>query len=164
MDVGHVLASAAGKAATLVPAPDLDPLCFGGVTLDMLLVEAGAVGRVERQGDVRIAGKPAGHLRRDRTDALDGGVAVAVAVEEAIEVGVHDHRGPGAAVNGCGSGFGDAVVLAGASEVPWSSGLAPEVLGSVGVELGSVRVDGCLRPCSRQIWSRASAHRVSKRS
>ena len=54
-----------------------------------------AVGSVERQRDVRVARQTPSDLGRDGTDTLNGGVAVAVAVEEALEVGVDDH---GAAV------------------------------------------------------------------
>ena len=133
VDVGDVLAAATREPASLVPAPDLDPLGLGGVTLQLLLVEAGAIGRIERQRDVRVAGEAPSHLGRNRTDTFDGGVAVAVAVEEAIEVGVHDHGGPGATVDRFG-------------------GSAP------------ARGEGFLRPCSTQIWTRASAQRLSKRT
>jgi hypothetical protein len=60
VDVGHAATGTPRKAASSVPALDLDPLRVRRVALQGLLIEAGPVGTLVRKRDVPVAGQTPG--------------------------------------------------------------------------------------------------------
>ena len=74
--VGELGVGAAGKPASLVPAPDLEPLGVARVSPGPPEVEAPAVGAVGRDQDLGVAGQPAGHLARHRPQDVELGAPV----------------------------------------------------------------------------------------
>lgn len=92
VDVGDASTRTTREAASPVTTLDFDPLRFGGITLQRLLVEAGSVGCVVRQCEVAVAGQTSGRFGGYRAGPLDRRPSEPVAMEKPVQVDVHNHR------------------------------------------------------------------------